>query len=152
MQKTDVGRLPSELVKVDLYDRIVAKLVDILVFGALALAVQPVGPVAGLLYLLISDGLAEGKSLGKRLIGLRVVSLKTKGPPSLRESTRRNVPIAAVLLLWWIPVAGKALFFTLGVAAVSVELYLLWSAVMGERVGDRWAGTVVVDDRANKLL
>jgi uncharacterized RDD family membrane protein YckC len=83
----------------------------------------------GGLYLVLRDSL-HGRSLGKLLFGLMVVSLKTGRPAGLRESVARN-------FLFLVPppvVAGAAL-----------ELHTVASDPQGQRLGDRIAATQVVD-------
>jgi uncharacterized RDD family membrane protein YckC len=113
-----------------------------------------------LVYVLARDVLAGGRSLGKKLMGIRVVA-GSGAPISPLESVKRNLVFApgfvlGVLgvLLGLIPYIGWIL--SCGVAVVNVFAGLLalglgaWEVVEivrrpeGDRIGDRLAGTRVV--------
>ncbi|MBI4745079.1 MAG: hypothetical protein HY786_00675 [Deltaproteobacteria bacterium] len=71
----------KEFSKADLLNRFLAKFIDFLIIGALGTAIKaPVGSMAALTYALIADGFFDGRSLGKKLIGLKVINLKTGMP------------------------------------------------------------------------
>ncbi|MHB1662193.1 MAG: RDD family protein, partial [bacterium] len=59
--------------KANILHRFIAKAIDLLIFGFLSEMFYPYGFLAGVLYILISDGFFDGESLGKRIVGLRVV-------------------------------------------------------------------------------
>lgn len=130
--------------KADVLNRFIAKLIDALIVGGLSLILRPVGPIAGLTYILICDGFKGGISLGKRLIGLRVINKKTGKPCSYKESIIRNLPFAIVVLFSMIPFLGWFLFFTLGIAIIAFEFYLIYSDPLGIRIGDTLADTQVI--------
>ena len=102
------------------------------------------------LLLLFADALfGEGRSLGKRLAGLRTIVLATEKPAGFRASAERN----AIFVLALIPaVAGAPLLVS---AAELTAILLLESFValrptrdLGQRrFGDLFAGTQVVDGR-----
>ena len=81
---------------------------------------------------------STGQTLGKRVLGLRVADATTGAVPDLDQSLRRSVPT----LLQQVPI----------ISAVAWLLYapVLWSP---RRQGyhDRFAGTVVLDVRADLL-
>ncbi len=54
--------------------RAIAKTLDFIIIAAAAEVIPKAGFFAGLAYLLIGDGLFDGRSVGKKIIGLRVVS------------------------------------------------------------------------------
>lgn len=130
--------------KADLLHRMLARVVDLLIFGFLCMSFYPIGVLAGLFYLLIADGFFEGRSVGKRLIGLRVVMEGGGQAVGFRESIIRNMPIALIALFSVIPIIGWILLFTIGLLLVSVELYLAFSDERGQRAGDILARTVVI--------
>jgi len=53
--------------KANLLNRFIAKFIDLLIVGAFLKFLPPIGFLAGLTYLLVGDGLYDGKSLGKNL-------------------------------------------------------------------------------------
>ncbi len=134
--------------KADLLHRGIAKVIDFLIMGALCTIPTIVGVVAGAVYILISDGLYKGQSLGKKLIGLKVVVRDPQGECSrscwFKDSIIRNLLFGITLFLSSIPLLG-ILFFLLGIVVVVVEAYFVYADDHGIRVGDIFAGTQVVD-------
>ncbi len=65
-------------------NRFIAKAVDLLIVGFFSEIFYPYGLIAGLLYLLIGDGFFNGQSLGKKLIGLKVVTASDEKKLSLK--------------------------------------------------------------------
>ncbi len=126
-------------------NRYIAKTIDFLIAWAFALLLPPVGPLAGLLYLLIADGFNEGQSPGKKLIGLRVVNEEDSSRISFKESVLRNVPFGIVYLFFIVPILGWILFIILGLPILFFESYLICSATDGIRVGDILARTKVIE-------
>ena len=84
---------------------------------------------SGTAYILLRD-MVRGRSLGKFLLGLTVISLETGQPASARDSVARNV-------LFVLPGAN--------IAAVFLEARTLARDPQGLRLGDRLAMTQVVD-------
>lgn len=134
--------------KAEYLERFLAKFIDFLVMGALFMIPGFVGPLAGLTYLLISDGLGGGQSLGKRIIGLKVISLTTGAPADFRKSITRNSPFAVLVIFFylvgWIPYLGKLLEVAATLAVFGIEIALIYTDDMGARFGDRIARTLVV--------
>jgi uncharacterized RDD family membrane protein YckC len=135
--------------KADFLERFLAKLIDFIIAGALFYIPTPVGPVAALTYILISDGFKGGNSPGKRLIGLKVISLAREGVPcDFRESILRNLPlgilILAYLVIGWIPYVGVFSVVLVGLAVVAYEAMLVYNDEKGIRFGDRIAETMVI--------
>ncbi|MDP2168348.1 MAG: RDD family protein [Thermodesulfovibrionales bacterium] len=120
--------------------RVVSKFIDVILVFAAAEALPKVGWFAGVGYLLISDGLFEGRSLGKMLTGLRVVSAGGS-PCSIRDSILRNSLLGAGLLLWKLPLIG---WLFCG-AAGAFEFILLLGSKEGKRLGDEIAKTSVLE-------
>lgn len=123
--------------------RSVAKAIDFILIAAVAELVPKAGFFAGLLYLLISDGLFEGKSIGKKLVRLKVVSLKDNSPCSIRESILRNLIFAVGLALWQIPLAGWVFLALI----IAFELVVIIGSKDSMRLGDEVAKTVVIDEK-----
>jgi uncharacterized RDD family membrane protein YckC len=139
--------------KADLLHRVLAKLIDALIVGALCTIPKMVGVAAGATYILISDGFFGGQSVGKKLIGLRVVVRDLDGsstrPCTFKDSLIRNLVFCAIVVLASIPLLG-ILFLLLGLVAIAVETYFVYADDHGIRVGDIFAGTQVVDDAQEK--
>lgn len=126
-----------------LFDRFLAKFVDYLVALSLEHAGFLLGSswlawLAATAYLLMADGLPGGRSLGKRLAGLRVLGHGGE-VCSLYESTLRNSPLGLAYMLGQIPWVG----WILALAVVSLEGLLLVGMRSDRRLGDDLAGTAV---------
>lgn len=141
--------------------RLIAKSIDFIIFLILLEIFKTPGFFAGLLYMLISDGLFQGRSIGKLLTNLRVIKSGQKvrngdkahgsekgssasDKPSYagtRESIIRNSPLFFALLLSKIPFLGWILAATI----VAFELIMLIGSTSSKRLGDELAGTEVVE-------
>jgi len=137
--------VPHEVTKADILHRFLAKFIDFLIVGALSKILTPFGPLAGLTYLLIADGFLEGRSLGKKLIGLRVVLRGTFSPCSFRESILRNMPLSIAVIFAMFPYLGWLFFSTAGLLIIGFESYLIFSDEEGSRIGDILADTLVIE-------
>lgn len=140
----DVGMLLFAMPegKASLLLRSVSKGMDIIVFLAAAEALVRAGWLAGIAYILVSDGLFDGRSIGKKLTGLRVVRAADGAQGTVRESILRNAPIAAALLLWKIPFIGW-----LALALVlALEFVVILGSPDGMRIGDEMAKTTVLEN------
>ena len=110
-----------------------AWLLDLAIALGIAKLLMPLGWIIAGVYWLLRDGLFEGQSIGKRLMGLRVV-----GPRNARCTYRLS---AIRNVLWLLPI---------------VDLFMAATAVMalarepdGRHWGDRLADTHVVRTRAS---
>jgi len=121
--------------------RIIAKTLDLIIIAAAVEVVPKAGFFAGLAYLLIGDGLFDGKSLGKKLIGLRVVSVDTNTPCTYRDSILRNSTLGIGFLFYKIPWFG----WILAAIISALELIILLGSRDGMRIGDEIAKTVVIE-------
>jgi uncharacterized RDD family membrane protein YckC len=121
--------------------RTIAKILDFIIIAAAAEIVPKAGFFAGLAYLLIGDGLFEGRSLGKKLIGLRVVSADTNTPCTFRDSILRNSTLGIGFFFY------KVLWFGwIFIVLISVfELIILIGSRDGMRFGDEIAKTIVIE-------
>lgn len=133
--------MSEEPTRAGLLVRTVAKILDFIIIAAAAEMVPKAGFYAGLAYLLIGDGLFDGKSLGKRLVGLRVVSAVSRKPCSIRDSIIRNSIFGVGYLF------SKILWFGwVFVLLVSVfEFVVLIGNKDRMRLGDEMAKTLVLD-------
>ncbi|HEX7126675.1 MAG TPA: RDD family protein [Thermodesulfobacteriota bacterium] len=126
------------------FNRLLAKVLDLLVVAALATFPGWVGDAAGLTYALVADGLFEGQSLGKRVVGLRVVGASGL-PCTFLQSVQRNLTVAVGVLLmlqrvpfvWW-------LFWLVGALVLLFEAFLAATDDEALRLGDRLAETQIV--------
>lgn len=127
--------------KADLTTRAVAGLVDLLLIIGLARLPDVLGFLSAAGYILVRDGLFDRRSIGKKLIGLRVASSEETGPAvTYRESIIRNAPLALVYFLFLIPYAG----WVLGPLALCAETLTAIGDNAGMRIGDMLARTYVV--------
>ena len=115
--------------------------------------------LACLAYVLARDVLAGGRSLGKKISGIRVVT-ETGAPIGLMESVRRNALFAPPFVLWVFTALIELLPLGSCVTCLMLPLQLLAALVAlaatiyefvqiaqhpeGLRVGDKMAGTRVV--------
>ena len=76
------------------------------------------------LYTLLADGLEGGQSFGKRMVGIRVVSMQTGMPCSFGQSFIRNFLLMVLGPIDWIFIFGDR----------------------RQRLGDKAAGTIVIVD------
>ena len=133
--------MPDEYKGAGLLLRTVAKILDFIIIYAALEIVPKAGFFAGLAYLLIGDGLFDGKSFGKKLMGLRVVSADTHAPCTFRNSIIRNSTLGIGFLFikisWvgWIAIAIVCLF----------EFIMLLGSSRGMRIGDELAKTMVIE-------
>lgn len=121
--------------------RTAAKIIDFILIAAVMEIIPKAGYFAGLAYLLLGDGFFDGRSIGKKLIKLRVVSAVTNAPCTFRDSILRNSTLAVGYILWIVPWFGWV--FILLVSAL--EFILILGSRDGKRLGDEFAKTVVLE-------
>ncbi len=119
--------------------RIVARLVDLAIVFIAIEALEEAGLFASVLYILIADGLFDGRSIGKRLLELKTVTTEHKNA-KIKESILRNMDIAIGVLLWGIPYLGWLIML----AILAVEFIVLMGNEQRKRIGDIIAGTMVI--------
>ncbi len=139
--------------------RVVAKGIDLFICILLALVFpHPLGVFLGLIYSLIHDGMGDGHSLGKKLLGLKTfyyeddqrgedAQTPIRRPCNLKRSIFRNAPFGVSFLFAIIPFWGWFLALILGIPLVCVELTLLIKQEKGARLGDLMADTFVLEDQ-----
>ena len=136
------------LPKISVLTRCFAKGIDLFVMLLLGVALpHPAGLFLGLIYTLVHDGLPQlqGRSLGKRVFGLKVVSVRTGESCSIRESALRNAPLGVAVFFGLIPFWGWVILVLLGIPLVLLEIYLMRKLENGSRLGDVMADTHVVE-------
>ncbi len=125
--------LLSPYTKADVRKRIYAALLDGFVVMSVAFAVGTTGNLAYLAlataFGLLRDGIG-GHSPGKFILGLVVINVETGKPATWGDSARRNV-------LFLLPGAN--------IAAVFLEARTLLRDPQGQRLGDRFAQTQVIE-------
>jgi hypothetical protein len=122
--------------------RTAAKAIDFILIAAVAEIIPRAGFFAGLAYLLLGDGFFDGRSIGKKLIRIRVVSAATGTPCTFRDSILRNSTFAAAYLFWIVPWIGWIFF----VVVAAVEFVLVLGSKDGMRLGDEIAKTTVLEN------
>jgi len=126
--------------------RTVGKAADLITAMSLWHIPGAAGVFASLFYILMCDGFPGGRSLGKVLTGLKVVRIDRDGM-DFTASLMRNLPVAASFLLYLLPVIGPFLAYTVGIAILLIETYLGFYDPDGQRAGDTFAETLVVEYR-----
>jgi hypothetical protein len=127
--------------KAQVLNRGIAKLIDLFIVAAASQMMGPVGFLAGLAYILVSDGFAGGRSIGKRLIGLQTVFPGRREAAGFRESIIRNLPFAVAQVAFAIPYVG----WLISVVIIGFEAVLILGNEQGRRLGDEVAGTQILD-------
>lgn len=148
----------EKLEKADHLERFVARLIDFIIVVALLEIVPKIGYFTGLAYLLIADGLFKGRSIGKMLIGIKVVvnnDMNTAAGCGFKESIFRNLPFAVGYLLFGIlkgiPLIGWILSLVVITVIPVFEFLVMTGSEMGMRLGDEIAKTRVVEDKQGGL-
>jgi len=121
--------------------RTAAKILDFILIAAVMEIIPRAGFYAGLAYILLGDGFFDGRSIGKKLIRIKVVSASTNGPCTFRDSILRNSTLAAGYIFWLIPWIGWIVLFLVSV----LEFTLILGSKDGMRLGDEIARTVVIE-------
>jgi hypothetical protein len=136
--------MPEEQKGAGLLLRTAAKIIDFIIIAAAFEIIPRVGYFAGLAYLLLGDGLFDGRSIGKKLLKIKVVLVE--GPESFRrcsfkDSILRNSTFAVGLLLLIVPWIGWIFL----VAISMLEFILILGSKDGMRLGDEIAKTIVLE-------
>lgn len=138
---------PGTYTKADTGKRIVAAIIDGLISGVVGL-IPIVGGLAGAAYMLVRDGLEldfmNGRSIGKNVMGIRPVQLDGRAM-DIGASVKRNIPFAIAPLIMIVPILGWIVAPFVGLAIAVIELVLVLTDSEGRRMGDKFAGTMVVD-------
>jgi uncharacterized RDD family membrane protein YckC len=127
--------------KAHVLNRFIAKLIDLFIVIAADEIAPPVGFLSGLAYILIADGFAGGRSVGKRLVGLQTLRIDGREAAGFRESIIRNLPLGAAQLAFAVPYVG----WLAAAAILAFESLLILGNEQGRRLGDEIARTQVLD-------
>ncbi len=133
--------LSSVYPKANSLNRFIAKFLDLLIVSAIGQVPLKISFLAALSYLLLADGFADGKSIGKQLIGLQTLAPKSTEGISFKESIIRNISLGIAFLLAQIPFIG----WLFALSLLAFESLLLLGNLRGKRIGDELAGTQVRD-------
>ncbi len=121
--------------------RTAAKIVDFILIAAVIEIIPRAGFFAGLTYLLLGDGFLDGRSIGKKLLRIRVVSVETYSPCTFKDSILRNSTFAVGYVLLVVPLIGWIFILIISI----VEFILLLGSKDGMRLGDEIAKTAVIE-------
>lgn len=129
------------LPKAGLFRRVLADIIDRWVPCPFFAYLFPPWILAVIGYGLLCDGLMEGRSVGKRLLGLRTLDCDRLEPCTYSRSFLRN-------LSWTLAQVAYTSLFLIPLAMAYDFLELLFIAFdqQGRRLGDRIGGTVVVTE------
>jgi len=131
--------------------RLVAKAVDLFIVVILSVFLYPFGILLGIIYMCFADFIQGGQSVGKKIIGLKVISLEDGSPCSMKQSIKRNLPFIIPLSCMIVPVIGWLFALFLGFVLISLEIIILFKLDSGHRLGDVMADTSVVSSDYIKI-
>ena len=145
----------NELIRAGFFPRMLARSIDLIIVAAIYEIIPAVGFFAALFYLLFSDGIIEGKSIGKSLAGLKVVDKDNRENCGYKESFFRNIPFAAAFTIFGIinaiPLLGSVISFVVIIGILVFEGLVLIGSEQNMRLGDELANTWVIDDKQGRL-
>ncbi len=142
-------------VRVDIGKRAIAMLIDAAI--ALVVGFVPVaGGIVATAYWLLRDGMdlefMDHRSIGKKVMKLRPVSLDGQ-PLDMAASVKRNwmFGLGGLTQLFAMTVIGLVIAIPLGLIALVIsiiEIVLVFTDAEGRRMGDKMAGTRVIETDA----
>jgi len=145
----------ATLTKADPVKRIIAFVIDA-VASMIVGFIPFVGGIIGALYMLLRDALPiealEYKSIGKKLLKLSVVNIED--PTSKIDyaaSAKRNWMFALgpiMMFFLFIPILGWIIDILIGIGGlilIIIEIIKIFSDEKGIRLGDKLAGTMVIE-------
>lgn len=138
---------PDEYPKASLFLRGGARLVDCAIAWLLYVATGPAGIVMALIYVLFADAMINGQSPGKKLFGVKAIFLPARAGVRHRDSVLRNGPFGLVIILAMMPDLGFKAFIGGIVVIGGIEAVRAWRDPQGQRLGDLWAQTQVIDGK-----
>ncbi len=126
----------------NVFFRGIAKLIDLLFIIVLWKFFHEGGFFIGIFYLLISDGLFKGCSIGKKFLRLRVINIERQSKADFRDSIIRNLPVALSAFFLLIPILG----WLICIALFAFEFTLIVGDPDSRRLGDYLAKTSVIEE------
>jgi uncharacterized RDD family membrane protein YckC len=144
------------LKKADPIKRVIAFIIDVIASMIIGL-IPVVGGIIGALYMLFRDALPidvlEKKSIGNKLLNLSVIKIEDETPViDYATSAKRNwmFSLGPVMLFFiYIPILGWLIDIILAIVLfvlIVIELLKIFLDEKGIRLGDKWAGTMVIED------
>lgn len=131
-----------------LFSRLAAKSIDALVLVVVYLLGHTISITLGVFlaatFSAFQDGLGAGQSIGKRIMGLRVIDDISGVSCSFRNSFLRNFPITLAIFFASLPILWGLLILLI-LPVFALELYLLLTLDTGVRLGDVLGNTLVVE-------
>lgn len=128
--------------------RFIAKAIDTLIVTAMfllgAAVWTPFGLLVAVLFAGVQDGMWVGQSIGKRIIGLRVIEDHRGLPCGFKNSLLRNIPFMIAIPFAGIPLLW-AVFLIVILPLLALEAYLVTALESGTRLGDILGNTLVVE-------
>lgn len=124
--------------------RLAAKAVDLTIFSILMFAPGNLGMLAAISYLALADSFFNGESIGKKILGIRVIDLEEGTPCTARQSFVRNIPILVPFLFSFLGSWGWIITFLSLMPLTILEVYLVMKLDSFHRVGDILAQTTVI--------
>lgn len=99
----------------------------------------------------------NGMSVGKKVLRIRVVDMKGNEPSISQYLIRnlfRGLPLVLVLYVLLIEITGENEFiFFMCVFGASIGMFIIYiSSKYGQRLGDRIAGTIVIDNNGRSNI
>ncbi len=131
--------------------RLLAKGIDLGLVMIASVIAYPWGLACAMGYLAVADSLFDGQSIGKRVIGFRVVSLEDGRPCGMRQSCIRNLLFLLPMMFALVPFWGWLLCAMLSVPLTFLELYFLFKLDSAHRLGDVMADTTVLGNDPQAL-
>lgn len=125
-----------------IFFRGLAKFIDLIIVIVFWKIFPQAGLFIGIFYLLISDGIFKGSSVGKKFLRLKVLNSQKNYPADFRDSIIRNLPLGISLFFLMIPLIGIVIFFLI----MTFEFFIIIGDSEGKRVGDYLANTEVVEE------
>ena len=132
--------------------RLIAKSIDLFIVLILSFFFYPVGIILSIIYVGIADSLQNGQSVGKRFMGLAVISLDDGSPCSVQQSVVRNLPFLVPMIFGILPFWGWIFTLGLGIPLLAIEIYLIYGLDSGNRFGDVMADTTVMAINGDKEI
>ena len=136
------------MAKADIGKRAVAAIIDI-VISYIVGPIPVIGWLIGAAYMALRDGFTfepvNGQSLGKKLLNLRALVVETGQRCDYVLSIKRNLPFIIPMIFMVIPVVGWLIGAILYLVAIIIEVILVITDENGERIGDKIAGTRVIE-------
>jgi len=126
----------------NIFLRGMAKLIDLIIVIVLWKIFHEAGIFLGIFYLLISDGLFKGCSVGKKFLRLRVINIERQRNADFRDSVVRNLLIAFSLLFLLIPIIG----WLICIIIFAFEFIIIIGDSENRRLGDYLAKTSVIEE------